>query len=43
MLSPGSPEFSAWFHRFQCSCFRLETLQRYGGSGEDDSIKSFLA
>lgn len=43
MLPPGAPEFSAWFHRFQRSCFRLETLQHYGGSGEDDSITAFLA
>lgn len=32
-----------WFHRFQRSCFRLECLQHYSGSGEDDSISSFLA
>ncbi|MGH3903672.1 MAG: DUF6879 family protein [Pseudonocardiaceae bacterium] len=43
MLRPGASEFSAWFHQFQRSCFRLETLQRYGGSGEDDSIRTFLA
>lgn len=43
MLSPGAPEFSSWFRHFQRSCFRLETLQRYGASGEDDSIKTFLA
>ncbi len=43
MPPPGAPEFSAWFRRFQRSCFRLETLQHYGGSGEDDSIMAFLA
>ncbi|MGH3899738.1 MAG: DUF6879 family protein [Pseudonocardiaceae bacterium] len=43
MLPPGAPEFSAWFRQFQRSCFRLETLQRYGASGEDDSIKAFLS
>jgi hypothetical protein len=43
MLTPGAPEFSSWFRRFQRSCFRLETLQRYGGSGEDDAIEAFLA
>lgn len=43
MLPPGAPEFSAWFTRFERSCFRLETLQHYGGSGEDDSIGAFLA
>ncbi|MDQ2881161.1 MAG: hypothetical protein M3Y48_07935 [Actinomycetota bacterium] len=43
MLAPGAPEFSAWFRRFRRSCFRLETLQWYGASGEDDSIRAFLA
>ncbi|MGH3941158.1 MAG: DUF6879 family protein [Pseudonocardiaceae bacterium] len=43
MLAPGAAEFSAWFGQFQRSCFRLETLQRYGGSGEEDSIRTFLA
>jgi len=43
MLPPGAPEFSAWFRRFRRSCFRLETLQCYRGSGEDDSIRAFLA
>lgn len=43
MLPPGAPEFSAWFSQFNRSCFRLETLQRYRGSGEDDSIRAFLA
>lgn len=43
MLPPAAPEFSVWFREFQRSCFRLETLQRYGGSGEDASITEFLA
>lgn len=43
MLAPGAAEFSAWFRRFRHSCFRLETLQCYGASGEDDSIRVFLA
>ncbi|MGH3766177.1 MAG: DUF6879 family protein [Pseudonocardiaceae bacterium] len=43
MLPPGAAEFSTWFRRFCHSCFRLETLQRYGASGEDDSIRAFLA
>ena len=43
MLPPGAPEFSVWFRQFRRSCFRLETLQRYGASGEDDSIRAFLA
>lgn len=43
MLPPGAPEFSVWFRVFRRSCFRLETLQCYRGSGEDDSIRAFLA
>src|SRR6476661_1142875 len=43
MLPPGAPEFSVWFRQFSRSCFRLETLQCYGASGEDDSIRAFLA
>ncbi len=43
MLPPGAPEFSGWFRQFRRSCFRLETLQCYRGSGEDDSIRAFLA
>lgn len=43
MLAPGAPEFSAWFTQFRRSCFRLETLQHYGASGEDDSIRVFAA
>ncbi|MGH3983773.1 MAG: DUF6879 family protein [Pseudonocardiaceae bacterium] len=43
MLPPGAPDFSVWFRQFRRSCFRLETLQCYRGSGEDDSIQAFLA
>lgn len=43
LLPPKAPEFSSWFRRFKRSCFRLETLQHYGGSGEDESITAFLA
>lgn len=43
MLPPGAPEFAVWFRQFRRSCFRLETLQCYRGSGEDDSIRAFLA
>ncbi|MGH3824285.1 MAG: DUF6879 family protein [Pseudonocardiaceae bacterium] len=43
MSTPGSPEFSAWFTQFRRSCFRLEVLQSYGSSGEDDSLRTFLA
>ncbi len=36
-------EFRVRDHRFYYSVFRLETLQDYGGSGEDDEIAAFLA
>lgn len=42
-LAPYAPEFSEWFSRFRFSCFRLETLPSYGGSGEDSSLAAFLA
>lgn len=35
--------FEAKFHQFQRSVFRLETLQVYRGSGEDDAIAAFNA
>jgi hypothetical protein len=34
-------EFDAKFRQFQSSVFRLETLQVYRGSGEDDAIAAF--
>jgi hypothetical protein len=36
-------EFEAPFHRFRRSVFRLETLQVYRGSGEDEAIAAFDA
>lgn len=36
-------EFNVPAHRFRYSAFRLETLQDYGGSGEDAEIAAFLA
>lgn len=42
-LPPYAPEFSSWFTRFERNCFRLETLESYGGSGEDASLAAFLA
>lgn len=42
-LAPYAPEFSEWFSRFRFSCFRLETLPCYAGSGEDASLAAFLA
>lgn len=34
-------EFERKFHTFRSSVFRLETLQVYAGSGEDDAIEAF--
>ena len=34
-------EFDAWFDRFERSTFRLETLQRYSVSGEDERLRAF--
>jgi hypothetical protein len=34
-------EFDARFRRFRSSVFRLETLQEYRGSGEEDAIAAF--
>lgn len=42
-LAPYAPEFSEWFSRFRFSCFRLETLPLYAGSGEDASLAAFLS
>lgn len=44
MSAPLIPphEFSVPAHRFRYSAFRLETLQDYGGSGEDEEIAAFL-
>ncbi|GAA0934185.1 DUF6879 family protein [Pseudonocardia zijingensis] len=36
-------EFDAKFEQFRSSVFRLETLQVYRGSGEDDAIAAFTA
>jgi uncharacterized protein DUF6879 len=36
-------EFDARFRQFRSSVFRLETLQVYRGSGEDDAIAAFQA
>ncbi|MGH3852187.1 MAG: DUF6879 family protein [Pseudonocardiaceae bacterium] len=43
LLPPYAPEFSAWFSQFERTCFRLETLAFYGGSGEDASLAAYLA
>src|SRR5439155_13702096 len=36
-------EFDARFRQFRSSVFRLESLQVYRGSGEDDAILAFQA
>lgn len=41
LLPPGDSELLSWFRRFRYSVFRLETLQSYAGSGEDDAILAF--
>lgn len=38
---PGVTELLDRFRTFRYSAFRLETLQRYAGSGEDEGIASF--
>lgn len=43
LIAPGAPEFIDKFRRFRYSVFRLETLQAYGNSGEDDAMAAFLA
>lgn len=39
-LQPGHPSFDR-FREFRYSVFRLETLQVYGGSGEDPGLAAF--
>lgn len=41
--APAAAEFEAKFRRFHYSVFRLETLQVYRGSGEDEWIAAFEA
>ena len=38
---PGVDQLVAAFHTFHYSVFRLETLQVYAGSGEDEGIAAF--
>jgi uncharacterized protein DUF6879 len=42
LIPPGGPEFIGLFRTFQYSVFRLETLQSYAASGEDEQIEAFL-
>jgi hypothetical protein len=43
LIPPGSPKFREKFRQFRHSVFRLETLQDYGGSGEDAALQAFRA
>jgi hypothetical protein len=43
LIPPGAPEFAAKFHHFRYSVFRLETLQVYRNSGEDEALAAFLS
>lgn len=43
LIPPGAAEFRAKFDAFSYSVFRLETLQSYGNSGEDEAFAAFLA
>lgn len=43
MTEPPALDFKATFRRFRYSVFRLETLQVYRGSGEDEAIAAFHA
>lgn len=41
LLPPDSPELNVCFGEFRHSVFRLETLQEYRGSGEDEALAAF--
>lgn len=41
LLPPHAPELNRQFQHFRYSVFRLETLQTYSGSGEDEGIAAF--
>jgi hypothetical protein len=43
LIPPGAPEFVDRFHQFRYSMYRLETLQVYGNSGEDDAFAAYRA
>jgi hypothetical protein len=43
LLPPGAPEFVRAFHSFRLSAFRLETLQEYANSDEDNALAAFRA
>jgi len=43
VVPAGSVDWAGLFGRFEHTCFRLETLQRYDEPGEADAFRSFLA
>ena len=43
VVPPDSVDWPGLFGRFEHTCFRLETLQRYEEPGEADAVQSFLA
>jgi hypothetical protein len=43
VVPPDSVDWPGLFGRFDHTCFRLETLQRYEEPGEADALRSFLA
>lgn len=43
LIPPGAPEFIDKFGGFRYSVFRLETLQVYRNSGEDEAMATFLS
>src|SRR6266487_4396467 len=43
VVPAGSVDWPGLFGRFEHTCFRLETRQRYDEPGEADALRSFLA
>jgi hypothetical protein len=43
VVPPDSVDWPGLFGRFEHTCFRLETLQRYEEPGESGALRSFLA
>lgn len=42
-IAPMSDDFAALFRGYERQAWRLETLQQYGASGEDEPLRRFLA
>ncbi len=41
LITLDDPEFQGLFRNYRYSAYRLETLQSYGGSGEDEQLAAF--